>query len=166
MASGVAIEHNGPEFADGITWPSSRAEDRIPDPERLRPCWMVGALKITLVVAGCLSGPITCTIEVVSDHCWLDFGKLRGGEDPKAWIREWQPRSRQGGPPLCRDSADVGSWLKADVQVALVNVRCCGKSGHRLFAFNLIPPSVIPEIRITDKGLVLVPQMELAPLFE
>lgn len=32
--------------------------------------------------------------------------------------------------------------------------------------FNLIPLSVIPEIRITDKGLVLVPQMELAPLFE
>jgi adenine deaminase len=32
--------------------------------------------------------------------------------------------------------------------------------------FNLVPLSVIPEIRITDKGLVLVPQMELAPLFE
>lgn len=32
--------------------------------------------------------------------------------------------------------------------------------------FNLIPLSVIPEIRITDKGLVLVPQMELTPLFQ
>jgi adenine deaminase len=32
--------------------------------------------------------------------------------------------------------------------------------------FNLIPLSVIPEIRITDKGLVLVPQMTVAPLFE
>lgn len=32
--------------------------------------------------------------------------------------------------------------------------------------FNLIPLSVIPEIRITDKGLVLVPEMRLAPLFE
>jgi adenine deaminase len=32
--------------------------------------------------------------------------------------------------------------------------------------FNLIPLSVIPEIRITDKGLVLVPQMRLAPRFE
>jgi adenine deaminase len=32
--------------------------------------------------------------------------------------------------------------------------------------FNLIPLSVIPEIRITDKGLVLVPEMELTPLFE
>ncbi len=32
--------------------------------------------------------------------------------------------------------------------------------------FNLIPLSVIPEIRITDRGLVTVPQMELIPLFE
>jgi adenine deaminase len=32
--------------------------------------------------------------------------------------------------------------------------------------FNLIPLSVIPEIRITDKGLVLVPEMRAVPLFE
>jgi len=32
--------------------------------------------------------------------------------------------------------------------------------------FNLIPLSVIPEIRITDKGLVLVPEMEIVPAFE
>ena len=32
--------------------------------------------------------------------------------------------------------------------------------------FNLIPLSVIPEIRITDRGLVRVPAMELVPLFE
>ena len=32
--------------------------------------------------------------------------------------------------------------------------------------FNLIPLSVIPEIRITDRGLVLVPQMTQVPLFE
>lgn len=32
--------------------------------------------------------------------------------------------------------------------------------------FNLIPLSVIPQIRITDKGLVLVPAMEIIPLFE
>jgi adenine deaminase len=32
--------------------------------------------------------------------------------------------------------------------------------------FNLIPLSVIPEIRITDRGLVLVPQMTNVPLFE
>lgn len=32
--------------------------------------------------------------------------------------------------------------------------------------FNLLPLSVIPEIRLTDKGLVLVSQMKLQPLFE
>lgn len=32
--------------------------------------------------------------------------------------------------------------------------------------FNLIPLSVIPEIRITDKGLVLVPEMVTVPAFE
>ncbi len=31
--------------------------------------------------------------------------------------------------------------------------------------FNLIPLSVIPEIRITDKGLVTVPGMKILPLF-
>jgi adenine deaminase len=32
--------------------------------------------------------------------------------------------------------------------------------------FNLIPLSVIPDIRITDKGLVTVPGMKILPLFE
>lgn len=32
--------------------------------------------------------------------------------------------------------------------------------------FNLIPLSVIPEIRITDKGLVKVPEMTLEPLYD
>ena len=32
--------------------------------------------------------------------------------------------------------------------------------------FNLLPLSVIPAIRLTDCGLVLVPEMKLVPLFE
>jgi adenine deaminase len=32
--------------------------------------------------------------------------------------------------------------------------------------FNLLPLSVIPQIRLTDKGLVLVPEMKIVPLFE
>jgi adenine deaminase len=32
--------------------------------------------------------------------------------------------------------------------------------------FNLLPLSVIPAIRLTDQGLVLVPEMKLVPLFE
>jgi adenine deaminase len=40
-------------------------------------------------------------------------------------------------------------------------------AGCRLpyMGFNLIPLAVIPEIRITDKGLVTVPGMEVLPLF-
>jgi adenine deaminase len=32
--------------------------------------------------------------------------------------------------------------------------------------FSLIPLTVIPEIRITDRGLVLVPEMQMQPLFD
>lgn len=32
--------------------------------------------------------------------------------------------------------------------------------------FNLLPLSVIPEIRLTDKGLVTVPGMQIVPLFQ
>ncbi len=41
-------------------------------------------------------------------------------------------------------------------------------AGCRLpyMGFNLIPLAVIPEIRITDKGLVTVPGMQVLPLFE
>lgn len=46
--------------------------------------------------------------------------------------------------------------------------RAWAKAGCTLpyMGFNLIPLSVIPEIRITDQGLVTVPQMEIKPLFE
>jgi adenine deaminase len=32
--------------------------------------------------------------------------------------------------------------------------------------FNLLPLSVIPAVRITDKGILLVPEMQFVPLFE
>jgi adenine deaminase len=54
--------------------------------------------------------------------------------------------------------ADEMRELKAEWEAAGCTIPYMG--------FNLIPLSVIPEIRITDKGLVLVPQMQLAPLFE
>jgi adenine deaminase len=46
--------------------------------------------------------------------------------------------------------------------------RAWAKAGCKLpyMGFNLIPLSVIPEIRITDKGLVTVPGMRILPLFE
>jgi adenine deaminase len=46
--------------------------------------------------------------------------------------------------------------------------RAWGEAGCTIpyMGFNLIPLSVIPELRITDKGLVKVPEMELLPLYE
>jgi adenine deaminase len=46
--------------------------------------------------------------------------------------------------------------------------RAWKKAGCTLpyMGFNLIPLSVIPQIRITDRGLVTVPQMQQLPLFE
>jgi adenine deaminase len=38
--------------------------------------------------------------------------------------------------------------------------------GIPYMGFNLIPLSVIPELRLTDKGLVTVPGMQIVPLFE
>jgi adenine deaminase len=38
--------------------------------------------------------------------------------------------------------------------------------GIPYMGFNLLPLSVIPELRLTDQGLVTVPGMEIVPLFE
>lgn len=56
------------------------------------------------------------------------------------------------------DVADEVKALKAEWEKAGCSIAYMG--------FNLIPLSVIPDIRITDKGLVLVPQMEILPLFQ
>jgi len=52
-----------------------------------------------------------------------------------------------------------------EVQALKVEWRAAGCTIPYM-GFNLIPLAVIPEIRLTDKGLVLVPQMTTVPLFE
>ena len=54
--------------------------------------------------------------------------------------------------------ADAVKALKVEWQKAGCTIAYMG--------FNLIPLSVIPDIRITDKGNVLVPEMRIQPLFE
>ncbi|PWE57457.1 adenine deaminase [Metarhizobium album] len=56
------------------------------------------------------------------------------------------------------DVADEVKALKVEWEKAGCTIAYMG--------FNLIPLSVIPEIRITDKGNVLVPEMAIQPLFE
>jgi adenine deaminase len=56
------------------------------------------------------------------------------------------------------DVADEVKALKLEWEKAECTIAYMG--------FNLIPLSVIPDIRITDKGLVLVPEMQIQTLFE
>ncbi|MBH53464.1 MAG: adenosine deaminase [Opitutaceae bacterium] len=56
------------------------------------------------------------------------------------------------------DVAEAASKVKA----AWVDAGCT----LPYMGFNLLPLSVIPEIRLTDKGLVKVPEMEIEPLFK
>ncbi|NEU11546.1 adenine deaminase [Methylobacterium sp. BTF04] len=85
-----------------------------------------------------------------------------------------------GGVCVVEDGAVVAmvplpvAGLLSDKRVTVVaeEVRILKQAWERAgctipyMGFNLIPLSVIPEIRITDKGLVLVPGMRIVPLFE
>lgn len=86
----------------------------------------------------------------------------------------------QGGVCVVEDGAVVAmvplpvAGLISDKRVGAVaqEVRALKAAWERAgcaipyMGFNLIPLSVIPQIRITDKGLVLVPEMRQIPLFE
>ncbi|GAN54904.1 adenine deaminase C-terminal domain-containing protein [Tanticharoenia sakaeratensis] len=89
-------------------------------------------------------------------------------------------RQTQGGVVVVREGAVVAqialpiAGLLSDERATAVAEKTrilkaeWEKSGCRLpyMGFNLIPLSVIPDVRLTDKGLVLVPEMRLTPLFE
>jgi adenine deaminase len=89
-------------------------------------------------------------------------------------------RTAQGGVCVVRDGrvmamvplpiagllSDQGATVVAAQTAALK--RCWNEAGCSLpyMGFNLLPLSVIPEIRLTDKGLVTVPAMKIVPLFD
>jgi adenine deaminase len=68
--------------------------------------------------------------------------------------------------PIAGLLSDARAPQVAEETTALKKV--WNKVGCRLpyMGFNLLPLSVIPEIRLTDKGLVLCPAMKIVPLFE
>ncbi|MFK5598664.1 adenine deaminase C-terminal domain-containing protein [Methylobacterium sp. HMF5984] len=88
--------------------------------------------------------------------------------------------AHQGGVCVVEDGAVVAmvplpvAGLLSDKRVGAVaeEVRALKVAWERAgctipyMGFNLIPLSVIPQIRITDRGLVLVPEMRQVPLFE
>jgi adenine deaminase len=86
----------------------------------------------------------------------------------------------QGGVCVVRDGAvlalvempvagllsDKRARVVAEETAALKNAWAAAGCLLPYMGFNLLPLSVIPEIRITDKGLVTVPGMKILPLFE
>jgi adenine deaminase len=89
-------------------------------------------------------------------------------------------KRHQGGVAVVRDGAVLAAvplpiaGLLSDKRAPEVAAetaalkRAWAALGCRLpyMGFNLIPLSVIPEIRLTDKGLVTVPEMRTVPLME
>jgi adenine deaminase len=89
-------------------------------------------------------------------------------------------RAHQGGVCVVADGRVVAmvplpvAGLLSDQRVGVVAAEmrhlkaAWAEAGCRIpyMGFNLIPLSVIPQIRLTDRGLVLVPEMRLVPLFE
>lgn len=68
--------------------------------------------------------------------------------------------------PIAGLLSDKRATKVADESAALK--RAWTQAGCTLpyMGFNLLPLSVIPELRITDRGLVTVPGLEILPLFE
>ena len=89
-------------------------------------------------------------------------------------------RQCQGGVCVVRDGRVLAlvempiAGLLSDKRAGEVALECAAlkkawaEAGCILpyMGFNLLPLSVIPEIRLTDRGLVTVPGMEILPLFE
>ena len=89
-------------------------------------------------------------------------------------------KESQGGICIVRNGEIIASvrlpvaGLLSDVRASQVAAettalkKVWNEVGCRLpyMGFNLLPLSVIPEIRLTDKGLVLCPAMKIVPLFE
>jgi len=99
-------------------------------------------------------------------------------DDMEVALREIE--RTQGGVCVVRDGQVVASvplpiaGLLSDQRVTVVadEMKVLKEAWNEagclipFMGFNLIPLSVIPEIRITDKGLVTVPGMQSLPLFE
>jgi len=99
-------------------------------------------------------------------------------DDMEVALREVE--RTQGGVCVVRDGQVVASvplpiaGLLSDQRVTVVaeQMKVLKQAWNEagciipFMGFNLIPLSVIPEIRITDKGLVTVPGMASLPLFE
>lgn len=107
-----------------------------------------------LIVAGSNESDMRIAVEALRE--------MRGGV---CVVRSGQLAARVALPIaglLSDQRAGVVAEQTAALKRAWLSVGCI----LPYMGFNLLPLAVIPEIRLTDKGLVLVPGMEMRPLFE
>ncbi|WP_319518711.1 adenine deaminase C-terminal domain-containing protein [uncultured Martelella sp.] len=114
----------------------------------------VGHDSHNIIIAGTNEADMQVALRAIEESqggvCVVDEGKVRAMvELPIAGLLS---------DKRIDDVADAVRVLKLEWEEAGCSIPYMG--------FNLIPLSVIPEIRITDKGLVLVPEMKVIDLFE
>lgn len=114
----------------------------------------VGHDSHNIIIAGTNEADMQVALEAI--------GKTQGGVcvvlDGKVTAHVALPIAGLLSDKRVHDVADEVKALKVEWEKAGCTIAYMG--------FNLIPLSVIPEIRITDKGNVLVPEMAIQPLFE
>lgn len=114
----------------------------------------VGHDSHNIIIAGTNEADMQLALKTIADAqggvCVVDGGKV------KAMVA--LPIAGLLSDKRVHEVADEVKVLKAEWEAAGCTIPYMG--------FNLIPLSVIPEIRITDKGLVLVPEMTIVQLFE
>ena len=107
-----------------------------------------------LIVAGRTQEDMCLAVEMVRTHDGGIVVVQRGQ------VRAVVPLPVAGLLSDCR-APEVAQQM-AELKLAWAEIGCT----LPFMGFNLLPLAVIPEIRITDKGLVSVPAMRLLPLFE
>jgi adenine deaminase len=107
-----------------------------------------------LIVAGRTQEDMCLAVEMVRTHDGGIVVVQRGQ------VRAVVPLPVAGLLSDCR-APEVAQQM-AELKLAWAEIGCT----LPFMGFNLLPLAVIPEIRITDRGLVSVPAMQHLPLFE
>jgi adenine deaminase len=176
VAPGIATIHETIDVAAGMSWPELLARHRL--------CFLAvlerygrggGAAHGLLADFGLTAGAVASSVG--HDAHNLIVAGVAEAEMRRAVEAV---RDTAGGVVVVRDGrirARVAlpiAGLLSDRRAAAVAEEVAGlkrawtEAGCTLpfMGFNLLPLSVIPAIRLTDKGLVTVPEMDRVPLFE
>ena len=112
---------------------------------------------------GLKNGAVAGTNEDDMQRALAEVEKTRA---ESSWFREAKLSSKSiCRSPVCSPT-NVPLSVVAEESTRLKKVWTEMGCTLPFMGFNLLPLSVIPEIRLTDKGLVTVPGMEILSLFE